>query len=53
MRALAGAERAALSRWFAHRVDDAPTIEIPLLATDVHDLEALDHIADHLFGAAE
>ncbi len=49
MRALAVAERAALEPLVA-RTGATPTIEIPLFATDVHDLEALDHIADHVGG---
>jgi anion-transporting ArsA/GET3 family ATPase len=45
--ALADAERAALEPLLL-RIGDTPTLEIPLLPTDVHDLEALDHVAAHM-----
>jgi anion-transporting ArsA/GET3 family ATPase len=47
LRHLAEAERTALAPLLA-RAPDGSTIEIPLLPTDVHDLEALDHVAEHL-----
>jgi len=47
LQALAAAERDVLAPLLA-RTADRTSIEIPLLPTDVHDLEALDHIAAHL-----
>ena len=47
LRLLADAERDVLTPLLA-KARDGSTIEIPLLPTDVHDLEALDHIAAHL-----
>ena len=47
LRHVAEAEREALAPLLA-RAADGSTIEIPLLATDVHDLDALDHVAGHL-----
>ena len=47
LRHLAEAERDALAPLLA-RAPDGSTIEIPLLPTDVHDLDALDHVAGHL-----
>ena len=44
LRQMAEAERVAIEPLAAHG-DDKPMIEIPLLPTDVHDLEALEHIA--------
>jgi anion-transporting ArsA/GET3 family ATPase len=36
----------------AAEVAPAPVIRVPLLATDVHDLATLGHVADHLLAAA-
>src|SRR5918994_1230443 len=47
LRYVAEAEREALAPLLA-RAADGSTIEIPLLATDVHDLDALDHVAGDL-----
>ena len=44
---LAELEREVLAP-LVDRTADGTTIEIPLLPTDVHDLDALDHIAAHL-----
>ena len=44
---LAEAEREVLTPLVA-KAPDGATIEIPLLPTDVHDLDALDHVATHL-----
>jgi hypothetical protein len=44
---LATAEREVLAP-LIERSAAGTTIEVPLLPTDVHDLEALDHIAAHL-----
>jgi anion-transporting ArsA/GET3 family ATPase len=46
LRQLAEEERNALAPLLA-RAPAGSTIEIPLLPTDVHDLEALDHVAAH------
>ena len=45
---LTDAERAELAPLVA-RVAGAPIIEVPLLPSDVHDIEALDVLAQHLF----
>lgn len=47
LRVLATAERDVLMP-LMERAATGTTIEVPLLPTDVHDLEALDHIAGHL-----
>jgi anion-transporting ArsA/GET3 family ATPase len=47
LRAISEAERDVLAP-LVGRAATSTTIEIPLLPTDVHDLEALDHIAVHL-----
>ena len=47
LRELADAEREVLAP-LLERIEDGSSIEIPLLPTDVHDLDALDHIAEHL-----
>jgi hypothetical protein len=47
MRGLADAEREVLAP-LLERTTEGISIEIPLLPTDVHDLEALEHIAEHL-----
>jgi anion-transporting ArsA/GET3 family ATPase len=36
----------------AQMVAPAPVIRVPFLRSDVHDLEGLDQVADHLFGRA-
>jgi len=36
----------------AAKVEPAPVIRVPMLATDVHDLETLALVGDHLFDAA-
>lgn len=48
LRSIADAEHAALAP-LVERVGDDTVIEVPLLPTDVHDLDALDHLAVHLF----
>ena len=48
LRTVAAAERAALEPLIGE-VGAERTIEVPLLATDVHDLDALTHLARHLF----
>jgi anion-transporting ArsA/GET3 family ATPase len=48
LRTIAEAERAAL----APLEPAGPIVEVPLLATDVHDLDALTHLATHVFGRA-
>jgi len=47
MRQRAADERAVMASLLS-RTDVGAAVEIPLLATDVHDLDALDHIARHL-----
>jgi anion-transporting ArsA/GET3 family ATPase len=47
LRQLAEAEREVLEPLTAQTAEGT-TVEIPLLPTDVHDLDALDHIAAHL-----
>jgi hypothetical protein len=47
LRQQAEAERQALAPML-ERAPGGSAIEIPLLATDVHDLDALDHVATHL-----
>ena len=47
LRLLAESEREVL-RPLVARAPHGTTVEIPLLPTDVHDLDALDHIAAHL-----
>ena len=37
----------------AARVAPAPVVRVPFLAADVHDIEGLDRISDHLFGRGE
>ena len=37
----------------AAEVAPAPVVRVPLLSTDVHDLETLGQVADHLLAAAE
>jgi hypothetical protein len=36
----------------AAEVAPAPVVRVPLLATDVHDLDGLGQVADHLLAAA-
>lgn len=48
LRTIAESERAALEP-LAERVGDDSLVEVPLLPTDVHDLDALTHLAHHLF----
>ncbi|HEY5664458.1 MAG TPA: ArsA-related P-loop ATPase [Ilumatobacter sp.] len=48
LRAIAEAERGELAP-LIDGVGDAPIVEVPLLPTDVHDAEALDELARHLF----
>ncbi len=48
LRRLADAERAELAH-LATRTPGAPMVEVPLLATDVHDQQALDQLAARLF----
>ena len=36
----------------AQRVEPAPVVRVPFLQTDVHDLEGLAVVADHLFARA-
>jgi hypothetical protein len=47
-RALAQRDRAALRRLRA-RLDGTPLIEVPRLDDDVHDLDGLARLNDHLF----
>jgi hypothetical protein len=47
-RTLAGRDRAAL-RELRSRLDGAPLIEVPRLDDDVHDLDGLARMNDHLF----
>ena len=47
LRHLAEAERDELAPLLARALGGS-TIEIPLLPSDVHDLDALDHVAGHL-----
>ena len=46
--ALAAAERRTLAP-LTDRVTDAPVVLVPLLPTDVHDLDGLAQVATHLF----
>jgi anion-transporting ArsA/GET3 family ATPase len=48
LRTIAESERAALAP-LSERVGGDSLVEVPLLPTDVHDLAALTHLADHLF----
>lgn len=50
LRAVAAAERAALAP-LRERLGEAPIVEVPLLAADVHDVETLNAITEHLFHA--
>ena len=50
LRALAEAARDELAP-FAELLGDAPLVEVPLLAGDVHDLDGLGEIRRHLFAA--
>ncbi len=47
LRAVAEAERAEVDVLLGHT--GAPVVEVPLLPTDVHDLESLDHLGRYLF----
>jgi len=49
LRAIADAERAELEPLLS-RVRDSAVVEVPLLPSDVHDVDALDVLARHLFG---
>ncbi len=49
LRTVAAAERAELAPLLA-RVAGSAVVEVPLLPSDVHDVEALDVLAQHLFG---
>jgi hypothetical protein len=48
LRALADAEEAQVGR-LVERVAPAPTVRVPLLETDVHDLQGLSVVGDHVF----
>jgi anion-transporting ArsA/GET3 family ATPase len=48
LRTIADAERAELAP-LLERVADSAVVEVPLLPSDVHDTEALDVLAQHLF----
>lgn len=48
LRTIAESERAALAP-LSERVGGESLVEVPLLPTDVHDLDALAHLAHHLF----
>lgn len=47
LRAVADDERAEVDALLGHT--GAPVVEVPLLPTDVHDLESLDHLGRYLF----
>ena len=49
LRAIAAAERAELEPLLS-RVHGSAVVEVPLLPSDVHDVDALDVLARHLFG---
>lgn len=49
--AIARAERSHLEP-LAKRVEPAPLVEVPLLPFEVHDLDSLSALGDHLFGRA-
>jgi anion-transporting ArsA/GET3 family ATPase len=46
LRTIAESERAEVDS----HLGEAATIEVPLLLRDVHDLESLEHLTNHLFG---
>ena len=48
LRTIAIAERAELAP-LLERVADSAVVEVPLLPSDVHDVAALDVLAQHLF----
>ncbi|MCB1284784.1 MAG: AAA family ATPase [Microthrixaceae bacterium] len=50
--ALGRAERLELAP-LTMQVEPAPIVEVPLLSTDVHDLDSLALLADHMFGRAD
>jgi anion-transporting ArsA/GET3 family ATPase len=49
LRAVADAERAEVDALLGHT--GAPVVEVPLLPTDVHDLDSLRHLGRYLFAA--
>jgi hypothetical protein len=51
-REVAAREEASL-RGLAARVAPAPLVRIPVLRSDVHDLDGLTEVATHLFGVSE
>jgi hypothetical protein len=49
LHALADAEEAEVEP-LVQRVQPAPTARVPLLSSDVHDIEGLAAVGDHVFG---